>query len=669
MKNWKPYKIFRYKFDYMMSRGPVAMALLLFFITAVTVGLIGIITYYLDKTHSFADQIWLVLMHTLDTGNLAANATDNIPYVFMMAVATFSGVFITSLLIGLISTDVKGRFDKLAKGTSVIQEKDHTVIIGFDDNIYTLIGQLLQCYEGKKHKRIIILANKPKEEMDSLIASHFPNTGDTRIICRSGVVHEAYAIRRCAVENAHSVIINIHEDSETIKVLLALSAYLRELDEKIKINPNLHFVASVQDPQYEEAARIAGEKNAMGEDRAKIVYTKDAIARIIANTCRHHGLSRVMTELLNFEGNELYFEQVPSMTGKTFGDACLCFSNAVVMGIRRKNTESAALDNGQKKAEYEAILNPPKDTIIGKEDELILCETTKGAYVLTLQPQVDEALIIKEVKKHNRKKNDLLVLGSNDKLPIILSEYDKFVAEKTKVVIVDDDIEKEELKGYRHIEIEFWEENCNKELLEKFVQGTTKNVLLLNDASMETEASDSKTLLLLILLRDVVDQKKEHLFITTEMRNTDNQRLAQAARVDDFVIGSNYICLLLAQLAENPYLLPLIEELLEEKGAELYMRPASEYVALDKDVNLYTVTKSVGEKNEVLVGYKLGPNKNKEEDRKKKKNSYQDVVVNPDKNTVLRFKDNDKLIVLATESYEQETKETEQQAPQVQVTE
>jgi len=280
------------------------MSILLFAITAATVGVIGIVAYFVTDDGGVLYQIWTSLMYTLDAGNLGGVPTDNLPYLILMFLATLCGMFLTSILIGIIATGVEGKLSDLRKGTSVVQEDNHTTIIGFDNNVYSLLRELIEANSNKKNACIVILVEQPKEEMEDAISSHIPDTGTTRIICRSGNLHEAYALERCSVETCRSVIINVHNDAETVKILLALSAYLKD---KELTYPELRFIASLQDAQYVEAANIAG------EGRAEIIFAKDAIARIISNTCRQHGLSQVLTELFNFSGNEMYFESIPAM--------------------------------------------------------------------------------------------------------------------------------------------------------------------------------------------------------------------------------------------------------------------------------------------------------------------------------------------------------------------
>ncbi len=601
----------RYWFDCMMTKGPIAMTLLLFAITGSIVGCIGIIAYFAAEDGGLLYQIWSSLMYTLDAGTLASVPTDNILYLMLMFLATLCGLFLTSVLIGVVTTGVEDKLEDLKKGTSVVQEYNHTTIIGYNNHIYVLLKELIEANSNHKKCCIVILGEQSKADMEDDIAAHITDTKTTKIICRSGSLHEAYALERCAIESCKSVIVNVHEDIESIKVLLALSSYLKG---KELLNPDLKYIVSLQDDQYMDAATIAG------EGRAEIIYDKDAIARIIANTCRQHGLSQVLTELFDFGGDEMYFESVPQLEGMTFHKASLCFSNATLIGL---------YSQGQVK------LNPPMDTVIGNGDQLILIEEDDGSFNTHLPKEVDPSLICIKEAVSAKTNSHLIVMGSNDKLPIILEEYDKYVESGTQVVIVDDDFDENRLGSYDNLNITVCKEFITRNLLCQLLTEDAKNILLLNDDSTEPEASDSQTLLRLILLRDIADKTGRHFSITTEMRSVDNQRLAAQARVDDFVIGSNFSSLLMAQVSENPHITPLINDLLDEDGSELYMKPASNYVVLGQPVDAYTLTESAAQKGEIYVGYRLNSKHSNE------------VIVNPPKDELVVFNETDQLVVVA----------------------
>lgn len=168
-----------YWIDCMMSRGPIAMSALLFSVTATMVCAIGIVGYLVSSDGGIVYQIWCSLMYTLDAGNLAGVPTDNLAYLILMFLATLCGLFLTSVLIGIIATGVEDKLSDLRKGTSVVQEENHTVIIGFDNNTYTILRELIEANANKKRACGVILGVQPKDEMEDAITSHIPNTGTT----------------------------------------------------------------------------------------------------------------------------------------------------------------------------------------------------------------------------------------------------------------------------------------------------------------------------------------------------------------------------------------------------------------------------------------------------------------------------------------------------------
>ena len=96
-------------------------------------------------------------------------------------------------------------------------------------------------------------------------------------------------------------------DIEVIKTILAITN-----DPNRRAAP-YHVVAEIHDPSNLEAARLVGKRR--GRARSLV---GDVVARIIAQTCRQPGLSIVYGELLDFDGDEIYFSHQPALEGRTF---------------------------------------------------------------------------------------------------------------------------------------------------------------------------------------------------------------------------------------------------------------------------------------------------------------------------------------------------------------
>ena len=89
------------------------------------------------------------------------------------------------------------------------------------------------------------------------------------------------------------------------------------------------------------------------------------------------------------------------------------------------------------------------------------------------------------------------------------------------------------------------------------------------------------------------------------------------------------------QLLIQPDLFDVFRELIQPIGTEIYLKPAENYVTIDRPVDFYTILESARRKNETAIGYFL------EENRK--------IALNPVKTEKIGFYHYDKIIVLSDE--------------------
>jgi hypothetical protein len=98
--------------------------------------------------------------------------------------------------------------------------------------------------------------------------------------------------------------------------------------------------------------------------------------------------------------------------------------------------------------------------------------------------------------------------------------------------------------------------------------------------------------------------------------------------------------LMLAQLSENRELGIVFRNLFTAEGSELYLKPASDYVALGEAVTFYTVAEAAARRSEVALGYRIVAHA---EDAAREYG----VVINPRKGEAITFAARDKIVVLA----------------------
>ena len=138
----------------------------------------------------FFEAMWLSLMRTLDSGTMGGD--EGTGFRATMLFVTLGGIFIVSSLIGVINSGIEAKLEELRKGRSFVVEKDHTLILGWSPKIFTILSELVQANENRQKPRVVILADKDKVEMEDEIAEKVPDTGKTRIVCRTGSPLDLY---------------------------------------------------------------------------------------------------------------------------------------------------------------------------------------------------------------------------------------------------------------------------------------------------------------------------------------------------------------------------------------------------------------------------------------------------------------------------------------------
>ena len=177
----------RYAFDNTLSHGAIALIGWLAVVSLALIVAIALIVR-LDPPgarYGFAQLVWMALMRTLDAGTMGGDQ-GSWPYLFAMLGVTFGGIFVISTLISILTTGLESRIENLRKGRSRVIESGHTVILGWSDQVYTIISELVIANASQRRSCIVILGDKDKIEMEDEIRARLGSTG--RRACRVAAV-------------------------------------------------------------------------------------------------------------------------------------------------------------------------------------------------------------------------------------------------------------------------------------------------------------------------------------------------------------------------------------------------------------------------------------------------------------------------------------------------
>ncbi|TDC44443.1 potassium transporter TrkA [Actinomadura sp. KC345] len=570
-----------------------------------------------DNGH-WAGVLWRSLLRTLDAGTMGDDEGTG-PYLALMLTSTIGGIFIVSALIGVLTTGLENRITELRKGRSRIVEHDHTVLLGWSEQVFTVVAELVEANLSERRSCVAILADRDKVEMEDAIRARVGDTGRTRVVCRRGNPLKVADLRLVSPDTARSIMVVsppvADPDTHVVKVLLSLGA-------RSWTGRRPHVVGAVQSSASLAAARLAG------GPLARVIDADDIAIRLIVQSHRQSGLSTVYTDLLDFEGHEFYIRPEPSLAGLTYGQALDAYELGIPVGLWHTGGTVS--------------MNPPMDTVIAGGDEIVLLAEDDLLIRLagTARPPVVDQAITTAAPQPRRPERTLLI-GWNHRAPKIIDLLDDYVEPGSALDIAAPcEDPRGALPPLARLTIGHTPcDTTDRAQLESLDVGSYKHVIVLSDEDRDPEHADARTLVTLLHLRDMEDRIGDPYSIVSEIHDDANREIAQVTKADDFVVSDKLISLMLTQLSENRHLFHVFADLLDPTGSEIYLKPASDYLRPGSTANFATVMEAARRRGETALGYRHRASFHTPP-------SY-GVVLNPDKAAPLTLSADDRVIVLA----------------------
>lgn len=606
----------RYKFDNAMARGPLVvvawlagLSLAIMLLTAL-IALVADLTFAGGSHDGFAENFWQAMLRTVDAGSFAADTAW--PTRILALVITLAGIFLAGSLIGLIANAVDQKVEELRRGKSTVVESQHTLILGWSDQVPRIVGELVIANESERAAAIVILSSLDKTEMEDILRDRVPDTLSTRVVCRSGNPANPADLERSALHHARSVIVVRGDDGDAgvVKAILAVRALKDAFDET-------YIVAELA---AADTARII---RSATQGRVLTVNSDDVVAEVTAQACLQAGLSSVFSDLLDFDGDELYFTPSGPLAGRSYGEALVAFEASSVIG--------------RFSADGQVELNPPPSTTLAVDDQLIVVAQDDSAIALD-NTQTYPLPATTGDGRQAAAPMHVVLIGWSTFGHKVLKELDEFLpAGSTVSVVLDGDLaDASELEG-----VSLANATCNvivgdggPDDFRRLDDGTPKRIIVLGyrDA-LSVDDADARTLVTLLALRNLWPASGSHgVRIVAELLDQRNLVLAVPVGVDDLIVSNALASLLIAQLSEHPALLTVFDDLFDAEGAIIEMRRASEFVPAEP-VPFGSVVAAGAAASVSVFGYRIG--------------ATGEVKVNPRKSDVVTLGPDDDVAVVA----------------------
>lgn len=637
---------FRYRIDTFLSRGSKALflALSLAFVGSIA----SLFAFRLGLSYAAGDvetplwrHVWLVFLQLTDPGNMSQDNDTRQLYKLQTVMAGFTGVVIFSSLIAFLNTALNDAIEHLKKGHGPVIEEEHTLVLGWGPRVVEILEELAEAKDSEYDPVVTILSSETKADMDEHLRVELPDLGGLRVVTRHGSTASIQSLRQVNVEQATSAIVlalcdgaatqdqKLASDAHVVKSVLAI---VSQITEKIELS----IVAELFDPRN----RAVVEDLARG--RIVTLDAEEILAKIMVQTSRTTGLAVVYSELLSFKGCEIYFHKAP-WGGVTFGDALYRFADGVPIGLRRAGGVIA--------------MRPPGSTPLVDTDDIIIVAQDDSSVAFQKAPVLVPAALTHASRTIPRRRERMLILGWSPKAEVVLREYSSYVLEGSSVDVVLpaappralDAIEA--LRGAAaSVALRYIDKNpLSLDELASLDPFSYDTVLIFRqnpDAEASAERVDSESIMVLLHLRRLKRELGRAVTtkIITEVLDSANQDLINRAGVDDFIISDRLVSMLFAQLSEEAGLKAVYDDLFEEEGSEIYVKPAGLYFTqFPVEVrfgDLLRVAQTRGD--EVCIGFKL---KALEGDSTR---NY-GVSLVPPKNTVVTLTEHDALVVVAAD--------------------
>ncbi|MET9499382.1 NAD-binding lipoprotein [Streptomyces sp. NPDC006552] len=576
----------RYWFDTTLARGTSALVgwLVLVCLAVVVPASAALVWTSGHAPATLSGKVAAIWRLTGETMRLGGTTGSPARVALSVLLALVALVYV-STLVGLITTGLTERLIALRRGRSKLLERGHVVVLGWSEQVFTVVGELVAAGANQRRSAVAILADRDKTAMEESLQSKVGPTGRTRLICRSGPSADPAVLALTSPATADSVIVlppdASRSDADVVKALLALRATGRGDDVAVPV------VAAVRDSGYLLAARLAA------GSRGVVLESDTVTARLIAQAARRPGLSLVHRDLLDFAGDEFYPAAHPSLAGREFGEALLSYGNASAVGLIRGGVP---------------WLNPPARTVLEPDDHLlVIAADDDTAELAHCAPLVDERSMAGPRPPDTRPER-LLVLGWNRRAPLVLREWGRNAPAGSVADVVADEDEatvRAACDGGDWTCVALRGDTTRPETLAGLDLGSYDSVIVLGQeprAGEPPEEPDTRTLVTLLVLRHL--EHGRELPVVTELTDDGNRPLAPLGPGADVIISGKLIGLLMAQISQNHHLAAVFDELFSAGGTQLHLRSAADYVVTGHETSFATVVVAARDRGECAIGYR-----------------------------------------------------------------
>ena len=528
-------------------------------------------------------------------------------------------VAISGSIIAFITTKLSAFISNLNKGHSQIIDKNHYVIIGWNSNIFKVFEELINANLNQPKPTILCFNSMNNVKMRAKIDLEYPNQKNIRVITRSGDSYNLNELSIANLDKAKSVIVLYDELKPSYSIETSLLAIRKNIP-----NGDVPIISEFHDETNINVLSDLKGKNIYG------VHTDSIIASVTAQSIRNKHIASVIMDFLDYDGDEIYFYPGDQYMGLTIRQVSSSIKGATLIGL-------LSLDNKIK-------LNPEADKIIADGDKIIVIAQDDD---LTLS--IDETLkqddksFSKVVTNEDdaKEKKSILVIGWSklgqsiieNTLPMLEKGSNVYVSYRSDVLTKEpvilnqaNDVLLQTIPFDQH----------GSSISSEFIKNKKIDTVLIigyNDLYSK-EIADTFSLMKNLQIKTVIDEMdpEERPRIILQLNDGAKKNLIDVDDNNEFIVSNVLSSLLMTQLAENPKLQVIFEELFTPVGCEIYIKSISYFIETTEtnSIQISDLINSCLDNNATFIGYIENNN----------------LVLNPDKTVNVTITEDLKVVVI-----------------------
>ncbi|WP_307818411.1 NAD-binding lipoprotein [Streptomyces sp. MBT62] len=528
-------------------------------------------------------QVWRTSAETLRLGVATGAPLRMLLSVLLGLIA----LLCVSTVVGVVTTGLGDRLAELRRGRSRVVERGHTVVLGWSDQVFTVVQELIGARAAGDRQVITVLADRDPAAMERALTTTLGVTDGVRLECRTGVPSDPDTLRLVSLGAARAVVVLPVEgpdgDLRVVRILLALRTVLGT-------DGGPRVVAAVHDGRRVPAAR-----RAVGP-RGTVLGTDQSTARLLVQCARHPGMSAVLRDLLDFSGAEFHIVDVPQAAGLSFREVALRLETSSAVGLLR--------------ADGRPLLTPPPGTVLKAGDRLVTVAHDDGPPPLSAHRAPVDPTAAARTRPTSEHPYRLLLLGWNRRAPLIVDTLRRTARPGSTLDLVTGlappCVRPPTDSSPLRLTHRPGDPSAPETLTGLDLSAYDCAIALGADqqAGTDPERADDRTLLTMLTLRSWEEETSRVLPVVAEMREHRSRTLAPLGPAGDAVVAGELTALLMAQIVHTPELAAVFEEIFAARGGALALRPAAHYVRPGREASFATVVAAAMRNGEYTIGYR-----------------------------------------------------------------